>query len=149
MLPQAPVVKRCISVISSNYTMIAVSDDTLITFEHEYAKKLCTWTLKIWLCFTALFKYLSVCPHLSPQVPLEGYSWDLILGAFIKIRQENPHFVKFALCEDLSACVCVCVCVYIYIYIYIYVGRSEIKERFAIQRYLLMIGKNQIKHKWK
>ena len=34
--------------------------------------------------------------------------------------------------------------IYIYIiYIYIHVGRSESKESFAIQRYLLIIGKKQ------
>ena len=73
----------------------------------------------------------------------------------------------------VCVCVCVCVCVYIYTHTYIHVyvcrcvslcvgvyvlacmhtytctyvcmyeGHSESKERFAIQRYLLMIGKKQ------
>jgi hypothetical protein len=36
----------------------------------------------------------SVCPHISARLPLHGFSWNLILGGFIKICREIQTWLK-------------------------------------------------------
>jgi hypothetical protein len=36
----------------------------------------------------------STCPHVSAQLPLDGFSWDLILGTFASICRETLNLVK-------------------------------------------------------
>jgi hypothetical protein len=60
----------------------------------------------------------------------------------------NPRPSKFvAYLRIIYKCVYLCVCVYVYLYTYIHthihVGRSESKERFTIQRYLLIREKKE------
>jgi hypothetical protein len=38
---------------------------------------------------------LSVCPNVSLQLPLNGFSWNLIPEPSIKIRQENLNLVTY------------------------------------------------------
>ena len=43
----------------------------------------------------------------------------------------------------MHVCVYVCMYVCMYVYVYIYEGHLESKERFAIKKYLLIIGKKK------
>jgi hypothetical protein len=42
----------------------------------------------------SLFVCLSVCPHDTTRLPLEGFSCNLIFQYFSKICQENSSFIK-------------------------------------------------------
>jgi len=35
-----------------------------------------------------------VCPHILGRLPLHGFTWNLILGTFMKICRANPKLVK-------------------------------------------------------
>jgi hypothetical protein len=37
---------------------------------------------------------LSVCPHVSAWLPMDGFSQNLILGTCMKNYLENPNWVK-------------------------------------------------------
>jgi len=37
---------------------------------------------------------LSVCPHGTTRLPLDGFSWNLLLVIFRKIFRENSSLVK-------------------------------------------------------
>ena len=37
---------------------------------------------------------LYVCPHGTTQLPLDGFSWDLMFEYFLKMCQENSSFIE-------------------------------------------------------
>jgi hypothetical protein len=37
---------------------------------------------------------MSVCPHGTTRVPLDGFSWSLIFESYSKICRENSSFIK-------------------------------------------------------
>jgi hypothetical protein len=37
---------------------------------------------------------MSVCPHGTTRLPLDGFWWTLIFETFSKICQENSSFIK-------------------------------------------------------
>ena len=54
---------------------------------------------------------LSVCPHVSARLPLDGFPLNVITGAFMKMCPANPNLVKsdsisVTLREDLSTFHC-------------------------------------------
>jgi hypothetical protein len=38
---------------------------------------------------------ISVRPHVSAWLPLDGFPWNLIWGTFMKVHAKNPDLVKF------------------------------------------------------
>jgi hypothetical protein len=38
---------------------------------------------------------VSVCPHVSSRLPLDGLLCNLILGTFTKISRQTPNFVIY------------------------------------------------------
>jgi hypothetical protein len=41
------------------------------------------------ICF-----FISICPHVSAQLPPDRFLWNLILGTSMKVCWENPRLVK-------------------------------------------------------
>jgi hypothetical protein len=88
--------------------------------------------------YVCLSVCLSVYPHETTRIPLDGFWWHSTFETFSKIRPENSSFITRR-GRIIYIYVCVCVRVYtyifyIYIYMYVYLTRCRMNCDLRIIR---------------